>query len=481
MFFPNQPGISVMILVFLVMTALYMGRSSMHYVITQLMRMIYSMFRITSRSLGQWATRLKDRNKDVLLELGKEEVEGKIEREFFRVNTMVERDLGKYPALQRMMSDQISHIDDDYKKSGQVLPPSPEWVEAVESIAKMKTNHKNNPLTANILDSIYNASEKHQKQVMNEFRQSVAQRHKLLQGMRPYWRRLANTIEETGKTVQRLIDRSQAIDKHMDKYEGICKGTKGAERALKSSAAIQFSYSLLVVLIAIGGAIINFNLIALPMSEMVGATARIGGFKVSEFSALVIILVEMSMGIFLMEALRFTRMFPVIGALDDKLRIRMAWISFTFLLTLACVEAALAFMRDHIAADLSALRQSLTAGGVAQVVEVTGINKWIPMLGQMVLGFILPFALALVAIPLESLGHASRIVLGELLVLMLQGSATALRAIGTGFRHLGKWLTHVYDLFIFLPLWIERMMKKSPSLKSVQGEPEIELVETKVG
>ena len=463
MFFPNQPGVSWLILVVLLMAGLYMMRPSIHYVITQLMTMIYSMFRIASRSLGQGAIKLKARNRDVLLQLGKEEVEGKIEREFFRVNSMVERDLGKYPALQRLMSDQISHIDDDYKKSGQVSPPPPEWVEAVESVAKLKVNHQSNPLTANILSSIHDASEKHQKQVMHEFRQSVAQRHKLLQGMRPYWRRLTNTIEETGKTVRRLIDRSTEIDKHMDKYEEILSGSQSAERSLKSSAAIYFSYSLLAVMVAIGGVIINFNLIALPMSEMVGATAKIGGYKVSEFAALVIILVEIFLGIFMMEALRFTHMFPVIGALDDKLRVRMAWISFSFLLTLACVEAALAFMRDHIAADLSALRNSLTTGGVQQVVEVSGINKWIPMLGQMVLGFILPFALALVVIPLESLGHSARIVIGELMVILFQGCAMILRTVGIGFRHAGHWLTHVYDIFIFLPLWIERMVKNQPN------------------
>ncbi len=479
MFFPNQPGVSLLILVILLMAGLYMMRSSIHYVITQLMGMIYSMFRIASRSLGQGAKKLKERNRDVLLQLGKEEVEGKIEREFFRVNTMVERDLGKYPALQRLMSDQISNIDDDYKKSGQVLPPPPEWVDAVEAVAKLKINHKSNPLTANILASIHDASEKHQKQVIGEFRQSVAQRHRLLQGMRPYWRRLSNTIEETGKTVRRLIDRSKEIDKHMEKYEEILSGSKSAERSLKSSATIQFSYSLVAVMVAIGGVIINFNLIALPMSEMVGATARIGAFKVSEFAALVIILVEIFLGIFMMEALRFTHMFPVIGALDDKLRIRMAMVSFSFLLTLACVEAALAFMRDHIAADLSALRHSLTAGGVAQVVEVTGINKWIPMLGQMVLGFILPFALTLVAIPLESLMHSARIVIGELLVLIFQGSAMALRSVGIGFRYAGQWLTHVYDVFIFLPLWIERMVKRQPG-QSMEKGSRIGMTETQL-
>ena len=38
-----------------------------------------------------------------------------------------------------------------------------------------------------------------------------------------------------------------------------------------------------------------------------------------------------------------------------------------------------------------------------------------------------------------------------------------LRSVGMGFRHAGQWLTHVYDVFIFLPLWIERMVKKQPN------------------
>ena len=52
MFFPNQQGLSVFVLVILLMAALYMMRPSIHYVITQLMTMVYSMFRIGSRSLG---------------------------------------------------------------------------------------------------------------------------------------------------------------------------------------------------------------------------------------------------------------------------------------------------------------------------------------------------------------------------------------------------------------------------------------------
>jgi hypothetical protein len=108
------------------------------------------------------------------------------------------------------------------------------------------------------------------------------------------------------------------------------------------------------------------------------------------------------MGLFLMESLRITRLFPIIGAMDDKMRHRMIIITFTLLAILAGVESALAFMRDRIAHDMEALRQTLA--GVEQTALTTSM---IPTVGQMVMGFILPFALAFVAIPLESFSRPS--------------------------------------------------------------------------
>ena len=67
----------------------------------------------------------------------------------------------------------------------------------------------------------------------------------------------------------------------------------------------------LVMMIAFGGAYVNFKLIALPMSAMVGGGDYITDtLQASEVAALVIILFETLMGLFLMETLRFTSLFP---------------------------------------------------------------------------------------------------------------------------------------------------------------------------
>jgi hypothetical protein len=225
---------------------------------------------------------------------------------------------------------------------------------------------------------------------------------------------------------------------------------------LSSSSLTQFFISAFVLLIAVGGAIINFNLIARPMSEMVGGTSYLMGFQTSHIAALVIILVEIAMGLFLMESMRITRLFPVIGALNDKLRVKMIWITFSILLILASVEAGLAYMRELLMQDAAATRALLREDSV-QVVESSYL--WITTAAQMGMGFILPFALTFVAIPLESFVHSMRTVLGIVAVSFLRSLSWFLRLLGNMARFSGEMLINIYDFLIFGPLWIERIFK----------------------
>jgi len=179
---------------------------------------------------------------------------------------------------------------------------------------------------------------------------------------------------------------------------------------------------------------------------------------VSEISAIVIILVEVSMGLFLMESLRITRLFPVIGALNDKLRVRMIWITFGFLFILASVEAGLAFMREILMEDELATSALLRGDAVGAMAAAN--FAWITTAAQMGMGFILPFALVFVAIPLETFVHSTRTVVGAMGVVLLRAIAFALRLIGNIARYSGKIVVNLYDLIIFGPLWLENTITK---------------------
>src|SRR5688500_19096850 len=99
-------------------------------------------------------------------------------------------------------------------------------------------------------------------------------------------------------------------------------------------------------------------------------------------------------------------------------------------------------MRDLLIADKHALIQSLAT--VQQAAANDGWIGRIPTAGQMLLGFILPFALAFIAIPLESLIHSTRTVGGVLLAALVSALALALRALGTSARRQSRVLLTTY-------------------------------------
>jgi len=190
------------------------------------------------------------------------------------------------------------------------------------------------------------------------------------------------------------------------------------------------------------------------MAEMVGGNSYIGSMPTSDIAALVIIMVEITMGLFLLEALQITKLFPVIRNLDDRMRKYMGIAALTILVIFAGIESSLAYMRDLLALDREALTQSL-----AGAAEAESQFRWIPSIGQMMLGFILPFALAFVGIPLESFIHSLRTVLGLVALGVLRTLRVTLRLIGGSSNHLSKMLVNLYDVFIMVPLSIERMVK----------------------
>jgi len=461
----DSAALSAVIWVVILMVLTYLARDPVHKFIDAFSAGAKQAFQQAADAVLGGSQKLADRNKEVLVAAGREASERLIEREFSRIDTIVHRDLAEYPTLHRKISDVVTKIDEDYKHSSEVPPEAPGWSKAIEAVANIQAT-KGDPMVGQVLQSIHGSMEKSHQHVLEEYRKSSRKRHMLLKRMRPFWRRMDGDIKQVNENVNGLLERSRVIDQQMDEYEKIVAETDSAVRTLSSSSLTQFFIAGFVLCIAIGGAAINFNLIARPMQEMVGGAAMLMGYKTANIAALVIILVEVAMGLFLMESLRITRLFPVIGSMRDEMRVRMIWITFTILLILASVEAGLAYMREILSQDDAALRASLIEGGSA--VAATS-QRWITTAAQMGMGFILPFALVFVAIPLESFVHSSRTVLGMTGVGMLRGLAFILSLIANGSYHTGRMLITVYDLLIFFPLWVEGLVRNRGGSKEEKG------------
>jgi len=76
------------------------------------------------------------------------------------------------------------------------------------------------------------------------------------------------------------------------------------------------------------------------------------------------------------------------------------------------------------------------------------------------MGFTLPFALVFVALPLETFIHSMRTVLGMIGIGFLRLLHLLLHLVAGLFTQLGAALVRIYDIPIFMPLWIEAMWLK---------------------
>ena len=469
------PVVSALVWFVLAVAVLYLARRTAHQAIHTAAGALSRGLRLAAHSVVHLEVRLAARNREVLLAAGREAKERVIEREFERVGDSVRKDLTNYPTLHRALSESITTIEENHQSAVDVPPEAPGWVRAVEAVAALDTKNGGGDVLADIHKSLVKAH----KEAMVAYRTASGERHALLRKMMPEWRQVQEMLDRVNKSVESLLTRAISVDRHMKEYEDIVQGQDRAVSTLSSSSVVQFFVSALVMVVALGGAAINFSLIARPMAEMVGGTSYIGTFRTADVAALVIIMVEISMGLFLMESLRITRLFPVIGALPDKMRVRMIWVTFLILALLASVEAGLAYMREVL------LQDELATGALLRGENGGGLQNeylWITTAAQMGMGFILPFALVFLAIPLETFVHSLRTVLGLIGIALLRALALVLRVLGNGFRHFGTLAERLYDLPLFVPLWLEARAaankdaadKENERATQITAEPEPE-------
>ncbi|MEH6448665.1 MAG: hypothetical protein V7765_08345 [Oleispira sp.] len=470
----ESTAISSLIWLTIIITLLYLGRVQAHQLIFSSFRMLHTSLRLWARSISQLIDRLKQRNKEVLLAAGETEVQAQIEREFNRISAIVQRDLSQYPALHREIKTAIEAVETDYQNCAESAPLPPAWGDVVATITALPNN--GDPTVNKILENIKQSIDDAHSQSLSAYQKAGSNRHRVLAKMQPDWRQLDNKMDLVKGKVDSLEERGQIIDQQMEEYQSILTGEDKAANILATSSLTQFFIAGLVLTIAALGGLINFQLIAMPMSEMVGGTSYIGSVKTSDIAALVIILIEIAMGLFLLESLRITHLFPMIGSMDDKMRHRMMIISFSILFILAGIEASLAYMRDLLAMDHEALQQSLLAANTNDTqVAAEGSSaqfRWIPSVGQMIMGFILPFALAFIAIPLESFIHSLRTVLGLFAIAILRTLHLVLRSSASLVTQMSKVIISLYDLVIMVPLSAEngltnRALKKGKKDESI--------------
>ena len=457
-------GLSLLIWCLVVLLVLYLGRNYVHQFIRAICRAVYNAMRLAATGLLGAEKRITQRNRKLLLAKGMERLERKLERELSQLNAAVVKNTRSYAGLHHQISETIAKIADDHRESMDVPPALPNWKPIIESIAKIE--HPGDALVAEMLSEIRRLLDEQHTAAVQSYRRTTHSRHGLLNKMLPRWTQTEKALNRVEQSMSALAARAEKVDVSVRQYRQMQVDTDSAAKAFSMSALTEFITATLFLAVAAGGALVNFDLIAMPLSEITGAGTTIGPFKTATVVAAVITAVELCLGLLLMESLRITRLLPVIGSLEKRLLSRLVWATLILLIVFAGIESALVLLRDQMLADMEALKQSLAG------IESTGVSRSAaPMAAHMALGFILPFWIALSAIPFASFVATARTLAGSLAEALLRLVAFCLRLLGQAFVSAGKILAAAYDLIIFPTLWLEATLsglphKSKPSAKA---------------
>jgi len=271
-------------------------------------------------------------------------------------------------------------------------------------------------------------------------------------------------IERLGSHV---AEHRQVIQSYGVQLQAI-QAAPAREVKLGHSTGIGLAFAIVLILAVGVAGWLNFALLERPMAEVVGDSYRIMGVPIYRLAALAIIVLEVAVGIVLLEALGVTTMFPQFERLEQKKGQRLAIIIVmtTALVVLALIEAALALTRDEISRLERELLGTLAGTAPSEAGEAAGA---LARYAQAAFGLIIPFALAFLGFAIEALIRNGRVVLQLLLGFVLESLSFAVRLLRFLVEGLLAVALAAYDLVIFLPLVVERLVRALLSSRAVRS------------
>ena len=269
---------------------------------------------------------------------------------------------------------------------------------------------------------------------------------------------------DAGVTEHRQVIQSYGVQLHAIQ----ASPARSGELRLGHSTGIGLAFAIVLILAVGIAGWLNFALLERPMAEVVGDSYRIMGVPIYRLAALAIIVLEVAVGIVLLEALGVTTMFPQFERLEQKKGQRLAIIIVmtTALVVLALIEAALALTRDEISRLERELLGTLAGTAPSEAGEAAGAMA---RYAQAAFGMIIPFALAFLGFAIEALIRNGRVVLQLLLGFVLESLSFAVRLLRFLVEGLLAVALAAYDLVIFLPLVIERLVRALLSSRAVRS------------
>lgn len=409
---------------------LYLARTPAQALLDRSCQALAEVLRLGAALLLTYARRAAARNRDVLRAMAEDALARRIDRQFRRLAQRIDHDLGGYPALHRALQEQVRRVDSDYRHTDGVPPTPPAWLAAVEAVASLEVH--DDPAVTRILRDMQATLEAACHDGLQEYRVANQRRLRVLQRLQPYLQRIENTLDQLQQRLAQLSTQTRALDRDLRTYQQALQAHREPLRKLDFELHLRAFAGWLLLAAAGLAALLDHHLIAAPLNGLLELPG-------SAWPAAALMLIELGLGVWIAEAAGWCRLLGVLDQAGDRLRRRLAVVGLVLLTALSLLQAGLAWQASTLTAEVG----------------------WAAPVTAALLAALLPFVLALAALPLESVATSTPLLLGGLLIGMARITAAALRLAAAAVTALPTPLKHLYDLWIFLPLWGEQMARSS--------------------
>jgi hypothetical protein len=438
---PERPALSWLALWAISVVALWAARAPMFELIERLGKNLEELLEASGRWCRSAADALAERARSALLAAGGLELQARLEREFHRIEEGFSERLGQYSGLHRRLDDLLQTLEQDYQESGESPPEVPGWTAAVESIAGVP--HADDPNVKTILEGVRQSLDEAQKKALHLYRADTAERHGILERMRSLWKEVTVLQERMRETVAGALETASRVNGLIDEYARVRDDDRAAARALSYSASKTFAIALLVVVVLSACGLISFHLLAVPLAALL-EDATLLGVPLAALGAGLVVLAHVGLGVLALDLVGVTELLPRVAALAGARRRRLLQAALGGLLALAVCEGALAGLHEGYG------------------------------LGEQMLGFVLPFVVALAAVPLDTLLDSGRHA-GVALAAWWVGALGSLCFLAARcVRAVASVLPSLYDVYVSVPLRLERWLARPAAPRRLFARPATE-------
>jgi hypothetical protein len=424
---PERPALSLLVFWGISSVALWAARDAMRELFERLAKSLEEALGAAARWCKAAAVGLDERARSALLAAGGLELQGRLEKELPRIEAGFSERLGQYSILHRKLEELLQRIEQDYQESGISPPEVPGWTPAVESIAALP--NVDDPNVKEILAGVQKSLDEAQRQALHAYRADAAERHEILDRMRSIWKEVRSALERTDESVEGALAIAARMNAYIEEYARVRDDDHAAARALSYSSAKRLSIAVIALVSTAGAAFVSWQLLAAPLAALLPEGAQLGGVPAAKLCAAALLVAELALGVVATQLLGMTELLPRL-------------------------------------ARLSPAGQRVLLGGVLAalgLLALTGASLAEPAL----LGFVLPWLIALAALPLETFLDNGRLLVIQAGSLLVSGLGSLAWLVARTARVLGDALPSLYDAYVSIPLRIERAVKSAPARRRV--------------